>query len=448
MHENVDMNFYAISNLHYLRDNIHSDNISNTKNLNFKDIVKIFLLLKNLICEKKNFYTTDIRKCDILIISNFLDNNLKFKDVEDIYFGEFPKLIDKKFKTSIFYRNLTSHSSKYIFSVKEKKINLISKITSIRNEIKNILSFIIVYIKIFFFSKNNFLKEYLNIKSILSIVGNLRISDQVAEICKVKSPKVVIIPYEGHAWERVLIYKIKNYFPRIKIIGYQFSIIYEDSHSLLQKLKANFNPDVIITTGEITKKKFEEQNFRNVLKVGSAKYSAFKDLEQKDKNFNNNFLILPSGTLKEHENLIKFTGLLANLYTSKNFFFKSHPNFVNLSILKELKRPNVFIDEFADDNQYFFKCGYVFFIQSSMIFSAVTNKLIPINVQIEDKIDTKIVNPISSVLPDENIIKDINDLNKILRNSYLPRNAIEYCKNYFENFHLEELNKYFNENIS
>ena len=72
--------------------------------------------------------------------------------------------------------------------------------------------------------------KYLNIKSILSIVGNLRISDQVAEICKVKSPKIVIIPYEGHAWKRVLIYKIKNHFPRIKIIGYQFSIIYEDSH--------------------------------------------------------------------------------------------------------------------------------------------------------------------------------------------------------------------------
>ena len=86
------------------------------------------------------------------------------------------------------------------------------------------------------------------------MVYNLRLKYQIQELIKIINPKLIIIPFEGHAWERVIIKSIKDINPNIKIAAYQFSITTKFQHSIFRPLKKDYNPDIIFTTGTITKK--------------------------------------------------------------------------------------------------------------------------------------------------------------------------------------------------
>ena len=64
-------------------------------------------------------------------------------------------------------------------------------------------------------------------------------------------PKKVTVTYEGHAWERLLIFLCKKKDIKIKSIAFQFSTIKKNQIGFFTKLKKNYNPDYIATTGKI-----------------------------------------------------------------------------------------------------------------------------------------------------------------------------------------------------
>lgn len=77
--------------------------------------------------------------------------------------------------------------------------------------------------------KNNkkklFLQEASSFSNIASCVTNLRTLDQFSKIIDRYNPKKIIITYEGHSWEKIVIEYVKKNFPQTKIIGFQFSFL-------------------------------------------------------------------------------------------------------------------------------------------------------------------------------------------------------------------------------
>ena len=92
--------------------------------------------------------------------------------------------------------------------------------------------------------------NFLSLISFKSIISNLRLSYQINLLASITKSKMVLITFEGHAWERVLIKTLKNTNPTIKIGAYQFSSITKYQHSIFRKLKKNYNPDIIFVSGK------------------------------------------------------------------------------------------------------------------------------------------------------------------------------------------------------
>ena len=88
------------------------------------------------------------------------------------------------------------------------------------------------------------------------------------------NPKFIFLTLEGHSWERVLINHIRTKYSNIVIISYQFSILTKHSSSIYLNLGKNFSPDIILTSGNYSKKEIKKKlNIKiKYINIGSNKF--------------------------------------------------------------------------------------------------------------------------------------------------------------------------------
>ena len=98
----------------------------------------------------------------------------------------------------------------------------------------------------------------------IETLTNLRFIFQINLLLKTVKPKVIIVTYEGYAWERLLFMKAHQLDPNIKCIGYHNSAIYFLQHSLQRSLPDMLDPDMILTTSEVNKRKLDSIKTINV----------------------------------------------------------------------------------------------------------------------------------------------------------------------------------------
>ena len=106
----------------------------------------------------------------------------------------------------VVYRNFTNVRSSKIKNLNNKNSILLSKSLKIKDEISILFKFFNEILLFFLSKKYNSLKNNLTIKDFRSILSNLRLAYQLSEVLKIVKPKYVIFTFEGHAWERLLIY--------------------------------------------------------------------------------------------------------------------------------------------------------------------------------------------------------------------------------------------------
>ena len=180
----------------------------------------------------------------------------------------------EKIKTISVYRNHTLIRSKIVRKFFGKNNILLAKRLNYLNEIVIISTFIKELLIFIFSNKYLIIKKHLNLRDFLSIISNLRLIYQLDELLKFYKPKFVLFTYEGHAWERLLISLCKNYKNRTKSIAFQFSLIKKNQIGFFNKLKKDYNPDYIATSGKIPEKNIKKKiNFSKIIKVGSSKYT-------------------------------------------------------------------------------------------------------------------------------------------------------------------------------
>ena len=379
----------AISNLHVRR--YHPEEIKLLKPRINEFIKKFLFKLKyfflNIFFEKKDFYynkkTQNLSSHDCLIISNII-NDSEENIFKDKYFGNLESDLRKiNVKTITTYKNFSNYLYFQLFKkIKKnnKKLIILSRRLSLLNEL------ILILITIFEILRNIIIKNKINITYFFSIPSNLRISNQIEKITKKIKPKIIIFTFEGHSWERILIKKIKNYNPNILCAGYQFGLLTKNHHSIFRKLKKNYNPDFIFTSGKITQKIFEENsNYADTIIsiLGSYKRDP-NDFVSNNKNIKKNtFLVVPEGieTLK----FFKFIVICAKKFNFYNFIFKVHPE-VDTNLIKYLKNKikendimNIRISTSEIDIiKEIMISKFIIYRGSSGVFEGCLNDLIPI----------------------------------------------------------------------
>jgi len=430
---------HSITSLHVLKEhpvllNAYFKNDPIRENKKNSLIKKFYLYFLNFIFEKKNFKLNNNHKkgSKILILSNLINKSHASKD-SDFYYGEIEKELNKKkIKTFTVLRNFTGEKSLIINKIIKKNKILLCEKTGFLREIFIIYKLFCEY----YFIKKNFNKpkikglntNFLSFFSLRGMVSNLRLYYQIKDLTEVIKPKLLIIPFEGHAWERLIIKMVKDLNKDIKIASYQFTVTTNHQHSIFRPLKASYNPDIILTSGKITKKIFQE-NYKCPVKIlGSNKYKKISRSKVKKQN---NFLIIPEAFYSETTRLLNFTLDVAKILPNHKFIFRCHPmmksdEFINkINLQDNVKLSNKTID---DDLNI---CKYVVFRGSAAVFEAVSQGLKPIYLDVKNETN---INPfkniflnICNVIEPEDIFKTL----KYYESNKINKNIIDYSNNYF-----------------
>ncbi len=436
---------HSITALHVLKEHpaLLSYYIRNTKFEKNKDISfikKIYFFLKNIFLEKKNFQTKlkINKKCDILLLSSLI-NESHLKNSDDFYYGNIERKLNLKgIKTRTVLRNFTdAKTSDLLKLIKNDKI-IFTKRTNIFYEIKIFYNIILQYffIKKFKLPKiENLNKNYLSFFSLRSMAVNLRLYYQMYYLLKELNPKLIIIPFEGHAWERLIMNLIKENFKKIKICSYQFSVTTKFQHAIFRPLKNNYNPDVIFTTGKVISKNF--MKYKCPVKVlGSNKFKKKLIYNFKKKN---TFLVLPESFVSENKILLNFTIDLAKKLPNCKFIFRCHPAVKKSLIQSKIKNTrNIKLSNSTLEDDAI-KSKFVIFRASAAVFEAVVKGTIPIYFDLKNEPN---INPLHKIFPNKLNVKNSNDIIKIIKDNKLQKEnkkIINFVSNYFEKINLNVL---------
>ena len=218
---------------------------------------------------------------------------------------------------------------------------------------------------------------------------------------------MIFFPYEGFAWERLIIKAAKTYNSNIKCVGYQKSVI--TKHSDLMKTNFNnilYNPDKIICRSKIDSLKLMDKGSlsRQQIIIGGK----YKKTKIKNKKFDKiNILVLPEAWLSEEKNLFNFTIKCAEEFPKFNFIFRPHPSSIfDLYKLMPLELNNLKISKnsFSTDIK---KNNIIFFRGSYSVIKACKSGLFPVYIKHEDDFSSNI-NPLYEI--DKSILKISNHL--------------------------------------
>ena len=271
--------------------------------------------------KRKKYYTC--------IVSNIISNEKKYSISKDLYFKGFYEKLNDSF---IVYRNLTQHNSK---NIKKKIIDddtiVVNKKAFFIKEIYYLLFsfFIFINVKYHYLVENNpskkkFLKEASKFIYVGNSISNLRIYHQILRIIKLYEPKNIFITFEGNAWEKILMYKLRKKFQNIKIYGYQFASLNKNHGILNIRLNKYYYPNKILTVGKINYSLLMNSKINKSIPVkivGTDKYRNPCNM----KKFVKTCLILPGENKYEVYKFFELTKELALNNKDFKFIFRLHP---------------------------------------------------------------------------------------------------------------------------
>lgn len=359
------------------------------------------------------------KSADVIIISNLLSQS----QTEDLYFGKIDKiLLKKKIKVQKFFRNFTyKNSNKISKNLKNYHGFLIPKRFYYINEIK----YLIIFLPLYLYFVINFNRKIKKL-SLFSTISHLRLYEQIKDILKNTGAKNLLITFEGHLWEKLIIRRcIKN---RINVIGYQFTKLNEKSKIFRDK---KILPNYIATSGiidfKILRKFFPK---KKLFILGSEKFKQKYKIRKKKIDF----LILPNASLDSFNEVERIINYLKINYKC---LVRLHPiNSKNMNYFKKYKKilSKNKLDKDIENSKY------IIFEESSLSLNCYNSKTIPLYFKYLGNDD----NNLPWGFPKELILNDINNIKRIY-NKKLSNKTLNYLKSnskdYFQKVNVKELIK-------
>jgi len=347
---------------------------------------------KTNIVELGNFESTS--QIDYLFVSHLI-NEEQINSELDFYFADVISNLDSEnYKTVTLLLNQTNISNsnlkkKYI--LKKRKI-LLSKILNFKYEISFFFKLIkerkLLNSKLQHFKTKslqfNVIKEAKRQCLSKSTFDNFRNYYHFKEVIAKYNPRNIVTTFEGHAWERMLFAAAKQHTLPIKCMAYHHTSLFRYQHSVLQKLNFPFNPDIILTTGQASKERFENSELGHERRIEILGSSRAKDVllcESNINKFKNSCIVIPEGIDSECIMLFRFSILCSKQAPNVNFIFKLHPIMSREVFVKKYPEfsylpSNV---KWASDNSksYFSESKWVLYRGTTMIVQACYAGLIP-----------------------------------------------------------------------
>ena len=221
-------------------------------------------------------------------------------------------------------------------------------------------------------------------------INAVRISKQIGLLVSKTNPKYLIMTYEGHAWERLVLREARKFNPNILCIGYQHAPIIEHQHASQRNLAKLYNPNVVLTAGKIS-----EEFFKDVSKLADVAIKCLGSAKSQSSKFKNkspsySCLVIPEGMLSECLILFEFSLLCARNMPKHKFIWRLHP----LLSFKKLKRSsdilnklpdNVFLSEQTLDFDVQ-RCDSVLYRGSTAVINAINGGLKPIYYNLDNEL--------------------------------------------------------------
>ena len=167
-------------------------------------------------------------------------------------------------------------------------------------------------------------------------ISALRMADQISDLLTKHKPKAIIMTHEGHAWERLMFWAARSVDPTISCIGYQHAAIFRLQHSIRRNLSNEYNPDVILTAGDVSKAQFKNTPAmaeKLISVLGSNRCFAAISSTQSAEVENDLFqmktgaicLVIPEGLASECNQLFEFSLACAEELPEIQFVWRLHP---------------------------------------------------------------------------------------------------------------------------
>ena len=290
--------------------------------------------------------------CDVLIISHFLSNSFLEND-DDFYYGPIASsLVSQGISSTIALLNHTAESSDIICAKwRPTKIPRVI-LTSLLGPITELTLYRrALFAALRLISSLPVLSNEFDIRIALraaveavspEAISVLRISIQIQELVVRLQPSTLVLTYEGHSWERIAFASARAVIPQIVCIGYQHAAISYLQHAVQRPLAKLFNPDLILTSGYISRFKFLSNSLLFNVKVetlGSVRCVHRQPLRTylAVNHGQKTCLVLPEGTMSECNVLFDFSLRCASLLPNINFVWRLHPSICFNSLV--LKNP-------------------------------------------------------------------------------------------------------------
>lgn len=372
---------------------------------------------------------------DVLFISHLL-NDADAGKAADFYFGNLPELIradGRRVVVALIDHSATSDASRVqrwdgnvsLRVVLSGTLDLQGELNLFRRLKRESLRLASLSRREY----SGFLKKVFARASLEAMSGGarttLRMSVQVSRLVATIKPKMMIVTYEGHAWERVAFSAAREASAGLQCVGYQHAAIFRLQHGALRRLGPPFDPDLILTAGSVSKEQIENSTKAQGIPVrvlGSNRAFAGSKIGETDGSETDDevdsrsatatgdaCLVLPEGIISECLLLFEFSLSCAELMPDMRFIWRLHPLVTPESLMEANPRlrllpPNVEFSQMALEDD-FKRTRHALYRGSTAIVRAASSGVQPIylaqagEMSIDplyelDAVRAKVVNPI------------------------------------------------------
>lgn len=162
----------------------------------------------------------------------------------------------------------------------------------------------------------------------------MRIGAQIGELVRRLQPKAIVTTFEGHGWERLAFQAARRAKPDIVCIGYHHTVLFPVARAMSERCGHGFDPDFILTAGEITRDWLRAQpQLRGVAvdALGSARSPA---LIAETPSSGTACLVIPEGLVSESVFLFRLAAEAARLSPRTTFRVRLHPVVAREEVLR------------------------------------------------------------------------------------------------------------------
>ncbi|MCZ2473340.1 hypothetical protein G9H62_10830 [Aquirufa ecclesiirivi] len=404
----------------------------------------------------KKYNSPSLKPISTILVSHLL-NEKQIQDKEDFYFGNLHQDLQKEGVNSLMILlNHTTKSSSKInaeFENQESKKFVLSNYLGFKNEWK--------IWKLLKNESNRFLylanQQEDEIKRIFyfqcayysmspSSFASLRFYKEFSGIFKSAKPSVILSTFEGHSWERMVYFAAREVNSKVRCIGYHHTLMFRRQHAAKRKLGIFFDPNYILTAGDITASYFQSSDIANnceVLSVGiHRRKSRMNSLEVNKLQFKgNNCLVAPDGLISEILYMFDFAIKTALINSDINFILRLHPLVSRDELITSYPRfgqlpKNV---QFSSNSLEadFERSRWIFYRASSTAIYAVLEGLRPFYLSKKNEMSIDTLYSLDSwkrILKSEYEAKEVfeGDLNKSISELISESEvAFDFCNSYF-----------------